>query len=140
MKFFIKNKNIFISHIVQILTYISFFHPKISKNPNKQIYLIIVISCTFVTVTKISCWYSFNCYVKYFRYYLGLAQLASTNSCDAIPTRLQWLFSPYGYKFFISHKFTKAVKSKSLPFTSSGNILDPLAIQMKVSEFQENWD
>ncbi|XP_018580011.1 sterol regulatory element-binding protein 1 isoform X2 [Anoplophora glabripennis] len=66
------------------------------------------------------------------RYYIGLAQLSSTNSCDSIPTRLQWLFTPYGYKFFISHKFTKVVKGKCLPFTSSGNILDPLAVQMKI--------
>nr|XP_023025078.1 sterol regulatory element-binding protein 1 [Leptinotarsa decemlineata] len=66
------------------------------------------------------------------RYYLGLAQLSSTNSCDAIPKRLQWLFTPYGYKFFISHKFTKDVKNRALPFSSIGNSIDPLAIQMKI--------
>ncbi|KAJ8944998.1 hypothetical protein NQ318_010200 [Aromia moschata] len=65
-------------------------------------------------------------------YYLGLAKLSSTNSCDAIPTRLKWLFTPYGYKFFISHKFTKEVKNRNLPFSSIGNIIDPLAIQMKI--------
>ncbi|KAJ8913438.1 hypothetical protein NQ315_017182 [Exocentrus adspersus] len=64
--------------------------------------------------------------------YVGLAQLASTNSCDSIPTRLQWIFSPYGYKFFISHKFTKEVKNRSIPFTATENVVDPLAIQMKI--------
>lgn len=68
------------------------------------------------------------------RYYLGLAKLASANSCDPIPPRLQWLFTPYGFKFFISHKFNQDVKSKSLPFSSIGNSIDPLAMKMKVKK------
>lgn len=67
------------------------------------------------------------------RYYLGLAKLASANSCDPIPPRLQWLFTPYGYKFFIPHKFSQDVKSRGLPFSSIGNSIDPLAIKMKVN-------
>ncbi|CAG9819718.1 unnamed protein product [Phaedon cochleariae] len=67
------------------------------------------------------------------RYYLGLAKLSSTNCCDEVPKRLQWLLTPYGFKFFISHKFTKDVKCRDLPFSSIGNSIDPLAIQMKAS-------
>ncbi|KAG5883119.1 hypothetical protein JTB14_011522 [Gonioctena quinquepunctata] len=66
------------------------------------------------------------------RYYLGLAKLSSINSCDSIPKRLQWLLTPYGYSFFISHKFIKDVKCGALPFSSIGNSIDPLAIQMKI--------
>ncbi|CAG9861636.1 unnamed protein product [Phyllotreta striolata] len=66
------------------------------------------------------------------RYYLGLAKLSSLNSCDPIPKRLQWLFTPYGYKFFISHKFTNDSKNRDLPFSVIGNAVDPLGIQMKV--------
>ncbi|CAH1111699.1 unnamed protein product [Psylliodes chrysocephalus] len=65
------------------------------------------------------------------RYYLGLAKLSSLNSCDSIPKRLQWLFTPYGYKFFISHKFTNDTKNRDLPFSCVGGSVDPLAIQMK---------
>lgn len=70
--------------------------------------------------------------IWFLRYYLGLAQLYSTNSYDSVPKRLQWIFTPYGYKFFISHKF-KEIKSNRLPFSSLGNSVDPLAIQIKVS-------
>ncbi|CAH1966667.1 unnamed protein product [Acanthoscelides obtectus] len=66
------------------------------------------------------------------RYYLGLAQLSCTNSCEPIPKRLQWLFTPYGYKFFLSNRSTEAVKSSSLPFSMIKDSLDPLASQIKM--------
>nr|CAH7720133.1 unnamed protein product [Callosobruchus chinensis] len=66
------------------------------------------------------------------RYYLGLAQLSCTNSCEPIPKRLQWLFTPYGYKFFLSHRSTKAVKAGSLPFSMIKDSFDPLAVQIKM--------
>ncbi|XP_060530228.1 sterol regulatory element-binding protein 1 [Cylas formicarius] len=66
------------------------------------------------------------------RYYLGLAKLASTYSCDSIPVRLKWIFTPYGYKYFLSHKFVQEYKPKSLPFTVLGKIIDPLVVQMKI--------
>lgn len=68
----------------------------------------------------------------FFRYYLGLAKHASLNSCDPIPTRLKWLFTPYGHKFFISQKFTYTPTTTSVPFSCLGNKADPLAYVMKV--------
>ncbi|XP_057662115.1 sterol regulatory element-binding protein 1 [Diorhabda carinulata] len=65
------------------------------------------------------------------RYYLGLAKLSSLNSVDAIPKRLQWLMTPYGYKFFVSNN-TNINKTRNLPFSCIGNSVDPLAIQMKI--------
>ncbi|KAK4887264.1 hypothetical protein RN001_003535 [Aquatica leii] len=66
------------------------------------------------------------------RYYLALAKLASTNSCDPMPQRLQWLFSPYGYRFFISQKFSYDSELIDLPFSNLGNKADPMAYVMKV--------
>uniref|UniRef100_A0A1Y1MFB5 BHLH domain-containing protein n=1 Tax=Photinus pyralis TaxID=7054 RepID=A0A1Y1MFB5_PHOPY len=66
------------------------------------------------------------------RYYLGLAKLASTNSCDPMPQRLQWLFTPYGYRFFISQKFSYDSELIDLPFSNLGNRADPMAYVMKV--------
>ncbi|CAG9766585.1 unnamed protein product [Ceutorhynchus assimilis] len=67
------------------------------------------------------------------RYYLGLAKLASINSCDPIPMRLKWLFTPHGYKFILSFKFTEQqYRPKNLPFTKLGNNVDPLIQLMKI--------
>ncbi|XP_072385762.1 sterol regulatory element-binding protein 1 [Diabrotica undecimpunctata] len=67
------------------------------------------------------------------RYYLGLARLSSVNSVDAIPKRLQWLMTPYGYKFFVSHNFNSDLgKTRNLPFSCIGTSIDPLAVQMKI--------
>lgn len=66
------------------------------------------------------------------KYYLGLAKLAATNSCDPIPLRLKWLFTPYGCKFFLSFKFSKQCKAKSMPYTKLGNNVDPLIHLMKL--------
>jgi sterol regulatory element-binding transcription factor 1 len=65
------------------------------------------------------------------KYYLGLAKLASTNSCDPIPPRLQWLLTPHGFKFFVSQKFLYDAKSTNLPFSCIGNVSDPLSFAMK---------
>lgn len=67
------------------------------------------------------------------RFYLGLAKQAIAISCDPIPSRLQWLFTPSGYKFFINHNVSFDVKSTNLPFTQFGNKADPMAYVMKVS-------
>ncbi|XP_050303830.1 sterol regulatory element-binding protein 1 [Anthonomus grandis grandis] len=67
------------------------------------------------------------------KYYLGLAKLASTNSCDPIPLRLKWVFTPYGYKFMTSFKFSEQYsKIRNLPFTKLGNNVDPLIQLMKI--------
>ncbi|GJQ64843.1 putative protein dimerization protein [Trypoxylus dichotomus] len=65
------------------------------------------------------------------RFYMGLAKQASMNSCDPIPTRLQWLFTPYGYKYFMMQKFSYDCKNDGLPFSVLGNKADPLAYVMK---------
>ncbi|EFA01599.1 sterol regulatory element-binding protein 1 [Tribolium castaneum] len=65
------------------------------------------------------------------RYYLGLAKLASTNSCDPIPPRLQWLLTPHGFKFFLSQRFLYDAKATNLPFSCIGNVSDPLSFAMK---------
>lgn len=67
------------------------------------------------------------------RFYMGLAKQASMNSCDPVPSRLQWLFSPYGYKYFMTQKFSYECKNDGLPFSVLGNKADPLAYVMKVS-------
>lgn len=66
------------------------------------------------------------------KYYFGLAKLASTNSCDPIPLRLKWLFTPYGFRYFLSYKFSEQYKPKSLPFTKLGDNIDPLIQLMKI--------
>lgn len=68
-----------------------------------------------------------------YRYYLGLAKQISVNTCEHIPSRLQWLFSPYGYKFFVQQRFSYDVPTPSTPFTCLGNKADPMAYVMRVS-------
>lgn len=63
---------------------------------------------------------------------MGLAQHASVNSCDPIPSRLKWIFTPYGYKFFTLHKFNYKATTSSVPFSTLGNKADPLAYVTKV--------
>ncbi|XP_022906755.2 sterol regulatory element-binding protein 1 [Onthophagus taurus] len=66
------------------------------------------------------------------RYYMGLAKHACVNSCDAIPSRLQWLFTPFGYKYFIGWKFKFDLKpEEGLCFGTLGNRADPMAYVMK---------
>lgn len=69
----------------------------------------------------------------FYRYYLGLARSSSQNSCDPIPSRLQWIFTPYGYKFFTSQKFSYQITTPSVPFSCLGSAADPLAFVMMVS-------
>lgn len=69
------------------------------------------------------------------KYYLVLAKLSSTNSCDPIPTRLQWLLTPHGFKFFASQKFLYNFKPSSLPFSRIGSVSDPVSFALKVSGF-----
>ncbi|XP_045478897.1 sterol regulatory element-binding protein 1 isoform X2 [Harmonia axyridis] len=69
------------------------------------------------------------------RYYLGLAKLAASNSCDPIPSRQQWLLTPEGYRFFLTQQFSFENKHNDLPFSSVTNPMDPLAYVVK--NFQE---
>lgn len=66
---------------------------------------------------------------------MGLAKLAAVNSCDPVPSRLQWLFTPYGYKYFLTQKFSYDCKQNDgLSFSVLGNKADPLAYVMKVCQ------
>lgn len=69
------------------------------------------------------------------RYYLGLAKQASTNSCDPIPLKLQWVFTPSGYRFFVTQKFSYEVESTGLPFASLGNKSEPISYILKVTYY-----
>lgn len=66
------------------------------------------------------------------RYYLGLAKHIYVISCERIPERLQWLFTPYGHRFFLSQKISYEPRLASTPFTSLGNKADPMAFVMQV--------
>lgn len=65
------------------------------------------------------------------RYYLHKAKVASMK-CSHIPTRLQWAFTQYGYKFLINHRFRyESQSSKSAIFSKLGNKADPLSYALK---------
>lgn len=65
------------------------------------------------------------------RYYLHKAKVASMK-CSHIPTRLQWAFTPYGYKFLVNHRFRyESQSSKSAIFSKLGNKADPLSYALK---------
>lgn len=76
---------------------------------------------------------TYKLYCSIFRYYLGLAKLAASNSCDPIPSRQQWLLTPEGYRFFLTQQFSFENKHNDLPFSSVTNPMDPLAYVVKVS-------
>lgn len=69
---------------------------------------------------------------KFFcRYYLHKAKIASMK-CSHIPTRLQWAFTPYGYKFLVNHRFRyETQSSKSAIFSKITNKADPLSYALK---------
>ncbi|KAG8226034.1 hypothetical protein J437_LFUL004155 [Ladona fulva] len=60
------------------------------------------------------------------RYYLGLARHVCLKGCSQVPMRLQWLFSAYGHRFFVSQKWSYTSMQPSL-FSSLGCRSDPLA-------------
>lgn len=63
-----------------------------------------------------------------FRLYLGLAR-----NCYAVQQcpRLQWLMSPYGYRYFISHYWVYGVVKPTI-FTCLTDTSDPLAYVARV--------
>lgn len=72
------------------------------------------------------------------RYYLGAARQASTVSCDPVPLRLRWIFTPSGYRFFLQQRRYRSTnipvtpeKETGLPFSTLGNQADPMAFVMK---------
>ena len=74
------------------------------------------------------------CYCSYLfvsRFYLSLARHVCFKGCSQVPLRLQWLFTAYGHRFFVSHRWSYDFVAGS-PFSSLGNRADPLAYVMRV--------
>ncbi|XP_046393991.1 sterol regulatory element-binding protein 1 [Ischnura elegans] len=61
------------------------------------------------------------------RYYLGLARHVCLKHCSQVPMRLQWLFSSYGLRFFVTQKWSYGSVTHNSLFSSLGNRSDPLA-------------
>lgn len=77
---------------------------------------------------KSSCYYLLQ---GIHRYYLGLAKYTSTNACEPIPSRLQWILTPSGYRFFVTQKFGYELEVNNVPYATLGNKADPLSYIMK---------
>ncbi|KAG5680838.1 hypothetical protein PVAND_010320 [Polypedilum vanderplanki] len=70
------------------------------------------------------------------RYYLSKARQTSLK-CSHIPSKYQWAFTNYGYKFLVNHKFRYENQSSSNTiFSKLGNKADPLAYGLK--EYREH--
>ncbi|PNF43046.1 hypothetical protein B7P43_G05564 [Cryptotermes secundus] len=65
------------------------------------------------------------------RFYLSLARHVCFKRCRRVPVRLQWLFTAYGHRFFVSHHWSYGCVTGST-FSSLGNRADPLAYVMRV--------
>lgn len=68
------------------------------------------------------------------RFYLARARQICQALNGNAPPRLQWLCSPAGYRFFLSHHWEYDDCPSTL-FTSLGNKSDPLAFTMQVLHF-----
>lgn len=69
----------------------------------------------------------------FFRYYLSLARSVVIRKCSQVPTRLEWLLTPYGHRFLTSSKWNYSAVDPSL-FSSMRSPADPLSHVMRVSE------
>ncbi|XP_026469415.1 sterol regulatory element-binding protein 1-like [Ctenocephalides felis] len=66
------------------------------------------------------------------RYYLSAAKHALSLRCVQAPARLQWIFTPFGHKFFLNENWKYGQEAKESMFSNLGNKADPLAYVMKV--------
>ncbi|PSN41839.1 hypothetical protein C0J52_16229 [Blattella germanica] len=64
------------------------------------------------------------------KFYLSLARHICLKGCSQVPMHLQWLFTAYGHRFFVSHRWSYGCASLS-PFSSLGNRADPLSYVMR---------
>ncbi|XP_069702898.1 sterol regulatory element-binding protein 1 [Periplaneta americana] len=64
------------------------------------------------------------------RFYLSLARHVCFKGCSPVPMRLQWLFTAYGHRFFVSHRWSYGSVTPSL-FSSLGSRADPLSYVMR---------
>lgn len=70
------------------------------------------------------------------RYYMSKAKHASLK-CSHVPTRYQWAFTSYGYKFLVNHRFRyESQSSNNTIFSKLGNKADPLSYALK--EYREH--
>lgn len=67
----------------------------------------------------------------YCRYYLSNAKQASL-ICSHVPSRFQWAFTPYGYRFMVTHRFRyESQTPETSVFSKLGNKADPLAYVLR---------
>lgn len=76
---------------------------------------------------------SYPKYLQFFaRYYVNKAKQESSKLCEQI-RKFQWIFTPYGYRFFIRHNFLYDANSNESLFTTMGNKSDPMTYVTKVN-------
>lgn len=79
---------------------------------------------------------SYPSYLQFFgRYYVSKAKQESSKLCGHI-RKFQWAFTPYGYRFFVTHKFKFDTNSDESLFSRLNNKADPMSYVMK--EYREH--
>ena len=65
------------------------------------------------------------------RYYLSKAKQTSL-TCSHVPSKFQWAFTPYGYRFLVTHRFRyESQTPETSVFSKLGNKADPLAFVLR---------
>lgn len=65
------------------------------------------------------------------RYYLSKAKETSL-ICSHVPSRFQWAFTPYGYRFLVTHRFRyESQTPETSVFSKLGNKADPLSYVLR---------
>lgn len=65
------------------------------------------------------------------RYYLSKAKQTSL-TCSHVPSKFLWAFTPYGYRFLITHRFRyESSAQETSVFSKLGNKADPLAFVIR---------
>lgn len=65
------------------------------------------------------------------RYYLSKAKQTSL-SCSHVPSRFIWAFTPYGYRFLVTHRFRyESQTPETSVFCKVGNKADPLSFVLR---------
>lgn len=63
---------------------------------------------------------------------MSAAKHALSLRCVQAPARLQWIFTPFGHKFFLNENWKYGAEARDSMFSNLGNKVDPLAYVMKV--------
>ena len=65
------------------------------------------------------------------RYYLSMAKQTSLK-CSHVPSKFQWAFTPYGYRFLVTHRFRyESQTPETSVFSKLGNKADPLSYVLR---------